>query len=148
MNARFFFPFIVAFCLAGCATPQVNTASGRPEVMVHGETIAQVRNVVVNHFVDRGFAPVSTEGSQLIFEHEGSFGESFAMGLLTNEPQSKVRITVTLVESESGAVRIVGGAALLGQSTFGRTQSVELSGKGYQQLQKELEAIKNRAEGG
>ena len=70
------------------------------------------------------------------------------MGLLTNEPQSKVRGTITLVESGKGTVRIVGGAALIGQNTFGRAQSVELSGKGYQELQNELETIKHRAEGG
>ena len=131
--------------VAGCATQPLNTTSGRPEVTIHGASAAHTRSVVVNHFVDRGWAPVTTDGNQLVFEHEGSFGQSFAMGLLTDNPQSKNRITITLVQSGSD-VRLVGGAALLGQSNFGRQEAVELRGKGYQQLQSELELIKNQVE--
>jgi hypothetical protein len=131
--------------LIGCATEPMHTTSGRPEVTIHDASLAQVRNATVNHFVDLGWAPVNAEGNQLIFEHEGSFGESFAMGLLTDNPQSKNRVIITLVPNGSD-VRVVGGVAALGQTNFGRQEAVELRGKGYQQLQAQLEAIKTRAE--
>ena len=73
---------------AGCATPTLKTASGRPEVTVRGRTAAQVRTTVVNYFVDGGWAPVKSDGSQLIFEKEGSAGQALLMGMLTNEPQA------------------------------------------------------------
>jgi hypothetical protein len=131
--------------VTGCATQRLNTASGRPEVTIHGASAARVRTAAVNYFVDHGFAPVSTEGNQLVFQQEGSVTQKLLMGMLTNEPQSVTRITVTLVENGED-VRVVGGVAALGQSTFGRQQAVELQGKGYAQLQQMLEEIKANAE--
>ncbi len=138
----------IAFLSAtGCATSRLNTASGRPEVTVRGATAAGVRAATLNYFVDRGFAPVKTEGTQLVFQQEGSVGQKFLMGLLTNEPQSVTRVMITLIEIGPD-VRVVGGIAAVGQSTFGRQQEVELTGKGYPALQQALERIKARAEGG
>jgi len=131
--------------LVGCATQPLNTTSGRPEVTVRNASPTKVRNIIVNHFVDNGWAPVSTDGNQLVFEHEGSFGQSFAMGLLTDNPQSKNRITITMVQNGSD-IRLVAGVATIGQSNFGRQEVVELRGKGYQQVQSLLELIKGRAE--
>ncbi len=134
------------FALSGCATaPPLQTASGRPEVTVHGKTASQVRNAALNHFVDRGWAPVRSEGSQLVFEKEGSTGQALVMGLMTDNPQSTNRITITLVENGSD-VRVVGAIAAVGANNFGRAQVVELQGKGYQQLQAELQGVKARAE--
>jgi len=114
-------------------------------VTVHGANAAVVRTATVNYFVDRGFAPVKTDGNQLVFQQEGSAGQKLLMGLLTNEPQSITRVTITLVETGPG-LRVVGGIAAVGQNTFGRQQEVELTGKGYPQLQQALEAIKAKAE--
>jgi len=136
---------IAVFTVTGCATQTLNTASGRPEVTVHGASAAAVRTATVNYFVDRGFAPVKTEGSQLIFQQEGSAGEKLLMGMLTNEPQSVTRVTVTLVENGQD-LRVLGAIAAVGQNTFGRQQEVELTGKGYPQLQQALEAIKAKVE--
>lgn len=94
--------------MAPASTAPLNTVSGRPEVTIRGRTVAQIRSAAINHFADIGWAPVRTEGSQLVFEHEGSTGESFMMGLLTNNPQSTNRITLTLVENGQ-AVRVLGG---------------------------------------
>lgn len=140
------FLLAAAALTTGCATQSLNTASGRPEVTVHDRSIASVRTAAVNYFVDQGFAPVKTDGSQLMFEKEGSTGQALLMGMLTDNPESKNRITVTLVEN-GGDVRVVGAVAAMGQSNFGRQQAVELRGKGYQQLQSALEAIKAGAEG-
>jgi hypothetical protein len=137
---------LLAFCLlTSCATQPLNTTSGRPEVTIQAVTAAKARNVIVSHFVDHGWAPVDTNGNQLVFEREGSFGQSFAMGLLTNNPQSKIRLIVTLIEGGNN-LRVVGGVAVLGQNTFGKQEVVELNGKGYQQLQAELQVIKNKVE--
>jgi hypothetical protein len=132
--------------LTGCATaPALQTRSGRPEVTVHDRTVQQVRTAVMNHFVDRGWSPVQTEGTQLVFEHEGSAGQSFLMGLMTDNPQSKNRLAITLIENGPD-VRLLGGIAVVGANNFGRAQVVELSGKGYQQLQGELQRIKAQVE--
>jgi hypothetical protein len=131
--------------LLGCAATPLKTASGRPEVTIRARTIAQVRATAVNFFVDNGWAPVQTAGSQLVFEREGSAGQSFLMGMMTNNPQSKNRITLTLVENGEN-VRVVAGVAVIGQNTFGAQQTVELHGKGYQQLQAALETLKMKAE--
>ena len=133
------------FTVTGCATQKLSTASGRPEVTVHGASAAAVRTATVNYFVDRGFTPVKTEGSQLTFQQEGSAGEKLLMGMLTNEPQSITRVTVTLVENGQD-LRVLGAIAAVGQNTFGRQQEVELTGKGYPQLQQALEAIKAKVE--
>jgi hypothetical protein len=129
----------------GCATQPLNTTSGRPEVTIHNTSAAKVRSIAVNHFVDLGWEPVNAEGNQLVFEHEGSLGQSFAMGLLTDNPQSKQRITITIIQNGSD-LRLIAGVAILGQTNFGRQQVVELRGKGYQQVQSILEHIKQRAE--
>jgi hypothetical protein len=140
-------PLLVSvFMAVGCAAPPLKTTSGRPEITVNDRSIASVRTAVVNYFVDQGFAPVKTDGTQLVFEREGSTGQALLMGMLTDNPESKNRITITLVEN-GGDVRVVGAVAAMGQSNFGRQQAVELRGKGYQQLQSALEAIKARAEG-
>lgn len=141
-------PLILAVCLAlsGCATaPPLNTASGRPEVTVHGRTAAQVRSAATNHFVDYGWTPVKTDGNQLVFEHEGSAGQALLMGLMTDNPQATNRVTLTLIENGSD-IRLVGGVAVVGASNFGRSQVVELKGKSLRQMQGALESIKTRAE--
>lgn len=69
------------------------------------------------------------------------------MGLMTNEPNSRNQITLTLVENGQD-VRVIGGVAAIGANTFGRQTVVELQGKGYQQLQQALETIKGEAETG
>jgi hypothetical protein len=137
--------WITVFTVTGCATQRLNTASGRPEVTVHGASAGVVRTATVNYFVDHGFAPVKTDGSQLIFQAEGSAGQKLLMGMLTNEPQSVTRVTITLVENGQD-FRVVGGIAAVGQNTFGRQREVELTGKGYPELQQALEAIKAKAE--
>jgi len=137
--------WMAVFTATGCATQRLNTASGRPEVTVHGTSAGVVRTATVNYFVDRGFAPVKTDENQLVFQQEGSAGQKLLMGLLTNEPQSITRVTITLVENGQD-LRVVGGIAAVGQNTFGRQQEVELTGKGYPQLQQALEAIKAKAE--
>ncbi len=137
---------VLMLLLAGCAsTPPLQTASGRPEVTVRSRTAAQVRSVAINHFVDQGFAPVKSDGNQLVFEKEGSVGQAFLMGLTTNNPQASNRLTITLVENGPD-VRVVGGVAVTGNNNFGAQQVTELTGKGYQQLQMSLEGIKARAE--
>ena len=69
------------------------------------------------------------------------------MGLLTNEPQSLTRVTITLVDVGPD-VRVVAGIAAVGRNTFGRQQEVELTGKGYSAMQQALERIKASAEAG
>ena len=136
----------LALTLVGCASePPLQTRSGRPEVTIHNRSLAQVRAAATNHFVDKGWGAVKTEGTQLVFERQGGATESFLMGLMTDNPQSTNRITVTLIENGSD-VRVVAGIAAIGANTFGRAQVVELSGKGYQQVQAELQAIKSRVE--
>ena len=92
-----------------------------------------------------GFSPVKTDGSQLIFEKEGSTGQALLIGMLTNNPNSTNRAVITLVENAEN-VRVVGALAAVGQTNFGRQEVVELRGKGYQELQSILEAIKIKAE--
>jgi hypothetical protein len=82
---------------------------------------------------------------QLVFERKGTTGQDFLMGLMTDNPQSTNRITITLIENGSD-VRVIGSIAVVGSSNFGRTQAVELTAKGYPQLQAELEAIKSATE--
>jgi hypothetical protein len=137
----------MAMLATGCASQRLNTASGRPEVTVHNQSLARVRTVAINYFVNGGRAPVNTEGSQLTFAKEGSATESVLMGLMTNEPNSRNQITLTLVENGQD-VRVIGGGAAIGANTFGRQTVVELQGKGYQQLQQALETIKAEAETG
>src|SRR5437667_1523087 len=108
---------LVPLLLVSCATAPLKTTSGRPEVVIRGRTIAKVRAAAVNFFVDSGWAPVQTEGSQLVFEREGSTTQSFLMGMMTNNPQSKNRITLTLVENGEN-VRVVAGATVIGQNAF------------------------------
>jgi hypothetical protein len=130
--------------LVGCATPaKMNTASGRPEVTVNA-SIARVRSVTINEFVNYGWAPTKTEGTQLVFEHAGTTTQSFVMGLMTNEPNAQVQATVTLIESGK-VVRAVGGLTILGQNTFGRQTAVEWRG-GYAAYQQNLDDIKRKAE--
>lgn len=145
MKMRSLVILTVAFAVSGCATaPPLHTASGRPEVTLHGRTISQARTAVLNHFVNQGWAPVRTDGSQLIFEQQGSTGQNFLMGLMTDNPQSVNRITITLIDNGSD-VRVVGAVAAVGANNFGRAQVVELTAKGYPQLQAELESIKVQA---
>jgi hypothetical protein len=89
--------WMAVFAVTGCATQRLNTVSGRPEVIIHAASAGVVRTATVNYFVDRGFAPVKTDGNQLVFQQEGSAGQKFLMGLLTNEPQSITRVTITFV---------------------------------------------------
>ena len=136
----------LALVAVGCATaPPLQTRSGRPEVTIHNRSVAKVRAAVTNHFVDTGWAPARSEGMQLIFERKGSAGQDFLMGLMTNNPQSINRITITLIENGSD-VRVVGNISAIGANAFGAAQVVELTGKGYSQLQAELQAIKTAAE--
>jgi hypothetical protein len=148
IESRFNAVFLPVFVLllAGCATaPALHTASGRPEVTLHGRTIQQVRTTVINHFVNQGWAPVQTEGNQLVFEREGSHGQKLVMGLMTNNPQATNRITITLIDDGSD-VRVVGAVAAVGANNFGGAKVVELTGKGYSELQGELESIKAQTE--
>jgi hypothetical protein len=143
MNRILLLPLLLA--LAGCATPaKLNTASGRPEVTVDNRSIAHVRTTVVNSLVNQSWTPVKTEGSQLLFQKPGSAMQSFLMGLLTNEPNSTVQLSLTLVENAQN-VRVIGGLSVIGQNTFGRQTAVEATGA-YQQLQQLLENIKRKAE--
>ncbi len=80
-----------------------------------------------------------------MFQKEDSAGDALLMGLITNNPQSSTRIVITLVDNTPN-VRVVGGVAAIGQTNFGRHHVIELSGKGYRQLQAELGEIKTRAE--
>ncbi len=131
---------------AGCATQPLNTVSGRPEVTVHNRTAAQVRSAAINQFMDRGYALAQSGDNQLIFAKEDSVTDQVLMGLLiTGNAGSHTRITLTLVENGRD-VRVVGGVTAMGQTDYGRVRSIELTGKGYQQLQGELRAIKVRAE--
>jgi hypothetical protein len=98
----------------------------------------------VNEFVDHGWTPIKSEGTQLVFQKHGSTTQDFMIGLLTNEPNSTLQLTLTLIENGS-QVRVVGGATILGQNTFGRQTAVEWTGS-YAAFQKALEDIKRKAE--
>ena len=132
--------------LTSCATTApLKTASGRPEVTIHNRSLAQVRAAAINFFVDDGWAPTRAEGVQLVFQKQGSTTQAVLMGLMTNNPQATNQVVLTLIEN-GRHVRVVAGLSVIGQNTFGAQQSVELQGKGYQQLQAALEMLKNRAE--
>jgi hypothetical protein len=126
----------LAVLLNGCATP-MQTASGRPEVMIKG-TPSQVRAGVINHFVDKGWQlRDGNELTILLVRDAGIVSDVFFGSQWDPRTIDQVRITFVPMEEN---VRVLGSLALVTNRGGAFQREHELNTL-YQNLQVELQQV-------
>lgn len=115
--------FLLPLMLLGCATYKpLPTASGAPEVTVEGKSKADVKNILMNKMIDRGFKLHKESESSLTFSRQSSsIGASILasaqMGQATDQ-----RINLNLMEAGKGT-RVVASLELVGYPGTSHEQS-------------------------
>jgi hypothetical protein len=129
--------------LAGCATaPPIQTASGKPDVVIRGADRACVRDGMLNGLLTNGFAVRTANDLQVVVQRPAP--PSFAAAMLTTgygPPEQRVAITMVPTGSD---LRVVIDASVVSNSgtAFERVQPYRASA----QDQEVFEAMARRAE--
>ena len=123
---------IAAICLSfigltACQTVKPPaTASGRPEVTISGVTPAQVKPVLVNKTIDKGYRIVKDDAYSLTFEKPSdSFAANVFLGTRAGGPPVQ-RVSFTIAEV-GGATRVVADAALVSNAGMAFEQRTDVS---------------------
>lgn len=137
-NVKIFCLIIATVLLAGCATPRMNTVSGRPEVTINA-TLARVRSELSSAFMNRGYT--ITRADDLQIEARKDAGMAASIFLATAADPSAVKIARVNLAELPGGVRVVLRAFIV---AGGRDQG-EITGK-LQESQAWLDEVKRAAE--
>jgi len=128
--------------LCACAIKPLPTASGRPEVTFPPSmSVAQVRDLLVNHFANRGFDIKRSDQHSLLFTRiDDSVGARLVFGTrFGGNPE--LRINATTVQTEDGIRVILGPSYVSNPGTaFEKSQDVSHWNDG-KRLQAEIEEL-------
>lgn len=131
---------IAAAVCAGCVAPaKMNTASGRPEVIVTGKTTDQIQAKLANELVNQGYA-VRTDSLNVVAEKEVKDVASRLVFGSRYDSRVFMRSTFTILEQGDGTHRIVGAFAAV-TNTGSAFERQEEMGVQYESMQQFLSGI-------
>ncbi len=129
---------LMVFVTSGCHTPPgaLNTASGRPEVVIQGKTVSKILQTSREFFVLRGYSLMPSDNSnKLVFDRR------------TEKPGAKRsasfcwRVRLALVDLGNGSHRLSGSPCKV-ENCGGDLESEWVMPVSYPQIQALLEQIK------
>lgn len=132
---------VATLLAAGCAsTPTVDTASGRPEVIIQGVSSQHILSTAKAFFVNRGYAVLPTDnGNKLSFSRRSE---------KPGGPPSKSdcwRVHLALAELSAGSYRLTGTPTKV-EGCGGELESEHVMPVGYPQIQTLLREIQAQCE--
>jgi len=132
--------------LVGCATvpTAVSTPSGRPEVFIPGATPEQVKPVIINRGLSKGWQLIQDTSYQVSFTHPVKNFAAIALygSQFNGTPSARTHFTITAVE---GGTQIFYNGEMVTNpgSAFEKTYPFEDCDKNvFPEMQKALEEIK------
>jgi len=131
--------------LTACATVQVGTESGRPEIAIPGVSKGQVLNELVIEFSERGFFVADQNDFSVLFSKDSDdIATSMLFGSRYNStPQWRVRCTTAEREGEvrlTAAIQIVTNPG----TSHEKPQDMSKGSKTAVQVQQIFQAIQGR----
>jgi len=133
---------LVLVFLCACAIKPLPTTSGRPEgTFPSAMSVAQVRDLLVNYFANRGFEVKRSDQHSLLFTRiDDSFAARLVFGTrFGGNPE--LRINATTVQTEDGIRVILGPSYVSNPGTaFEKSQDVSHWNDG-KRLQAEIEEL-------
>ncbi|WP_413460094.1 hypothetical protein [Herbaspirillum huttiense] len=136
---------LFAIFLAGCANmaQPLSTPSGRPEVTITGSNTSEVKSVISNAMMNRGFSVKNDSESLITYEKTiddvltaSLFGTRF-----NTKPASRISFSFA---SSAGTVRVLGSIAVISNPGSGFEQATDFSqgSKDAENIQAMLEQVK------
>ncbi len=92
--------------LLGCKSADKPASASFASVRIAGHTRTQIRNVTMSVFQDEGYVLAGVDGSDLVFEKEGSTWDRVAYGNWIDDKPVWVRVKVSLVPLSEGVFRL------------------------------------------
>lgn len=140
---------LVFLALAGCQSlPPLHTPSGRPEVLIHGATKAEVMDAIITSAMDRGYGVLDQSDSMLVLaKNADDFASQFLFGSEHNvTPQKQLRCSVAVT---SEGVRVVGNFSIVTNPgrAFASATPASPRSKAAHQIQDLFETIRDALEG-
>lgn len=127
-----------AVMIAGCSTPRMQTASGRPEVKISAP-LDKVRQAIASGLADKGYNIVRAD--PMLYEGERDAGTMAAVLFATPaNPQARIRASVNLIGTD-GDVRVI----LRTYMSAGGVDQGETTGN-FAKAQAFLDSIKTQCE--
>jgi hypothetical protein len=91
--------------LASCASNGLGTPSGRPEVVVPGTPVEQVKDALIAGMMDSGYSIREVSDHKLVFGREGHFDKNLFFGS-TYDPTTELQVSYDVFETYEG-VRVM-----------------------------------------
>jgi hypothetical protein len=126
--------------MSGChGNHPLNTASGRPEVLITGASAKQILNTARTFFINRGYALTpSDNGNKLVFSRRSEKPGG------APSKSSCWRVRLLLVDLGNGSHRLSGTPTKV-ENCGGELEAEHAMGVAYPQIQSLLEEIKLEA---
>lgn len=142
---RFIFICLLSSLVVGCVAPQprLNTASGKPEILIPGTSKKQVIDKIVSDKLEKGMQikSVTDYGVVATMKVEGSPMASFVYGS-RYDSTPEVRITYSVVDS-GYFVKVFSRVEMITNPGSGYERASDLTDSYGAQMQSELEGLKS-----
>lgn len=149
LNRALYFSVIAVFgcTIGGCATQQMKIADTTyPEVTIHGVSVADVRNRIIENMMQGGATLDNSNGDQIVVSKELSgFGESVAQLAIGNAYSAPVRarIAYTVLGIDDG-VRVFVQMSEYTQMPGGQVNSVAVNDNNdFNEMQRGLNRLRD-----
>lgn len=138
---------VLPFMLIGCATPvQHKTPSGKVETTIKGVSKAQVKDAIVDEFINFGYTVTKSDDMVISLEHpvNDPMAQMFFGSRYDAIPNA--RVTLSLIQ-QKGAVRVIADCSLITNPGTGFEQKTDANRNvGTTKIQNRLDEIKARLE--
>jgi hypothetical protein len=130
---------LIGLCVGGCrTTPALNTASGRPEVMIYGKSTRQILNVSRDFFIHRGYSLIASDnGNKLRFDRRTEKPGA------TPSASHCWRVQLTVFDLSNGSHHLTGTSTKV-ENCGGEMESEQVIRGAFPQIQRLLEEIKGQ----
>ena len=142
---KLLFSLVAIVLLAGCTVPRMNTASGRPEVLIQSP-LAKVKPALAAALVNKRYLIISDSEMTLVAEGDaGGWADFWFTNTLTGErPRSRIRFTLL---NQEQSTRVIAALSMAHAPGWGGRSAEEENPYAGPQLQYFLDCLAADIEG-
>lgn len=140
---KLLYTFFAAALLAGCATYQPPTASGKPEIVIAARSVEEIREAVVAESALIGYLPRSSDSLNLVFERESDSTAATVLFGTRMDPRVFGRSRFHIIK-DGDRYKVIGTLAAVSNRGTALESETELTGENYRLVEKFLAKVQAR----